>query len=86
MCIRDRCTTVEYDPDDALDWYNSGQPMPKAKTYEEWYDEQVARNGQGSVEVCLLYTSELSEALEEERNGNPDIWFACNESDNFICT
>ena len=25
--------------------------MPKAKTYEEWYDEQVARNGQGSVEV-----------------------------------
>lgn len=46
-----RCTTVEYDPDDALDWYNSGQPMPKAKTYEEWYDEQVARNGQGSVEV-----------------------------------
>lgn len=23
-----RCTTVEYDPDDALDWYNSGQPMP----------------------------------------------------------
>lgn len=46
-----RCTTVEYDPDDALDWYNSGQPMPKTKTYEEWYDEQVARNGQGSVEV-----------------------------------
>lgn len=27
-----------------------------------------------------------SGALEEERNGNPDIWFACNESDNFICT
>lgn len=24
--------------------------------------------------------------LEEERNGNPDVWFACNESDNFICT
>lgn len=46
-----RCTTVEYDPDDALDWYNSGQPMPKTKTYEEWYDEQVARNGQGSVET-----------------------------------
>ena len=46
-----RCTTVEYDPDDALDWYNSGQPMPKTKTYEEWYDEQVARNGQGTVEV-----------------------------------
>lgn len=45
------CTTVEYDPDDALDWYNSGQPMPKTRTYEEWYDEQVARNGQGSVEV-----------------------------------
>lgn len=46
-----RCTTVEYDPDDALDWYNSGQPMPKSTTYQEWYDRQVARNGQGSVEI-----------------------------------
>ena len=46
-----RCTTVEYDPDDALDWYNSGQSMPKTRTYEEWYNEQAARNGQGSVEV-----------------------------------
>lgn len=34
--------------------------------------------------IALIH-SELSEALEEERNGNPDVWFACNESDNFIC-
>ena len=46
-----RCTTVEYDPEDALDWYNSGHPMPKSTTYQEWYDEQVAKNGQGSVEA-----------------------------------
>lgn len=32
--------------------------------------------------IALIH-SELSEALEEERNGNPDVWFACNESDNF---
>lgn len=46
-----RCVTVEHDPDDALDWENSGEPMPERMTYQEWYDEQVARNGQGSVET-----------------------------------
>lgn len=51
MHPNDRCTTVEYDPDDALDWYNSGKPMPKNMTYEEWYDQQVAQNGAGYVET-----------------------------------
>lgn len=27
------------------------QRMPKSTTYQEWYDRQVARNGQGSVEI-----------------------------------
>ena len=39
--------------------------------------------------IALIH-SELSEALEEERNGNPDVWFACNESDStkptVLCT
>lgn len=51
MHPNDRCTTVEYDPDDALDWYNSGKPMPKNMTYEEWYDQQVADHGPGYVET-----------------------------------
>ena len=51
MHPNDRCTTVEYDPDDALDWYNSGQPMPENMTYEEWYDQQVAEHGPGYVET-----------------------------------
>lgn len=46
-----RSTTVEYDPDDALDWYNSGKEMPKNMTYEEWYDQQVAEHGPGYVET-----------------------------------
>lgn len=41
MHPNDRCTTVEYDPDDELDWLNSGKPMPKNTTYEEWYNQQV---------------------------------------------
>ena len=32
----DRCTTVEYDPEDAADWAKSGEPMPARMTYEEW--------------------------------------------------
>lgn len=31
-----RSTTIEYDPEDALDWYNSGHPMPPHMTYDEW--------------------------------------------------
>lgn len=46
-----RCTTKKHDPDDALDWFNSGEPMPESTTYQEWYDRQVAKNGQGSVET-----------------------------------
>lgn len=49
-----RCTTVEWDPDDELDWSNSGEPMPRTTTYSEWYERQTARNGQGSVEVARL--------------------------------
>lgn len=50
MHPNDRCTTIEYDPDDAMDWANSGEPMPESTTYQEWYDQQTAKNGQGSVE------------------------------------
>ena len=51
MHPNDRCTTVEYDPDDALDWYNSGEPMPENMTYEEWYEKMVAEHGPGYVET-----------------------------------
>lgn len=32
----DRCTTIEFDPDDAMDWFNSGKKMPDKMTYKEW--------------------------------------------------
>lgn len=40
MHPNDRCTTVEYDPEDAADWAASGEKMPKRMTYEEWRDKQ----------------------------------------------
>ena len=35
MHPNDRCTTIEHDPEDALDWFNSGEPMPESTTYQE---------------------------------------------------
>ena len=46
-----RSTTVEYDPHDALDWYNSGEPMPENMTYEEWYESEVEEKGIERVEA-----------------------------------
>ena len=40
MHPNDRCTTVEYDPEDAADWAASGAKMPESMTYEEWKDKQ----------------------------------------------
>lgn len=47
-----RCTTVEYDPEDALDWQNSGEPMPERMTYREWKEKYVKENGEGSLELA----------------------------------
>lgn len=46
-----RCMVVEWDPEEEGDWAASGLEMPKTTSYKEWYNEQVARNGQGSVEI-----------------------------------
>ncbi len=45
-----RCTTVEYDPDEELDWYNAGKPMPENMTWEEWRAQQEDMNGADYVE------------------------------------
>lgn len=58
----DRCTTVEYDPDEALDWYNSGEPMPEGMTYAEWAEFQDIEHGQGY----------LKRAKKQERNRAAD--------------
>lgn len=50
MHPNDRCTTVEYDPEEAEDWAAAGEKMPERMTYEEWYQRQVAEHGEGYVE------------------------------------
>lgn len=62
-----RCTTIEFDFDDALDWYNTGQPMPQNMKYKDWYDGQVRKNGQGSVEVERIRAkNRLIESLQDK--------------------
>lgn len=34
------CTTIEYEPDDELDYINSGLEYEKRKTWQEWWEEQ----------------------------------------------
>lgn len=34
------CITVEHDPDEALDWAESGQEMPRSTSYAEWREAQ----------------------------------------------
>lgn len=46
MHPNDRCTTVEYDPEDEADWAASGERMPEGMTYGEWIGRQgVDRDG-----------------------------------------
>ncbi|KAF5062187.1 Phage Mu protein F like protein [anaerobic digester metagenome] len=40
MHPNDRCTTVEYDPEDAADWAQSGEKMPADMSYEQWLEKQ----------------------------------------------
>lgn len=48
MHPNDRCTTVEYDPEDRADWAASGERMPENMTYEEWARRAVGGVGQGA--------------------------------------
>lgn len=41
-----RSTTIEYDPEDAQDWAESGLEMPENKKYKDWYNEEVANKGE----------------------------------------
>lgn len=45
----DRCTTVEYDPEEAADWAKAGERMPERMTYEAWAQRQeLAQSADGS--------------------------------------
>lgn len=35
-----RCTTVQYDPNEEMDFINSGLKMPKRTTYQQWKETQ----------------------------------------------
>lgn len=41
MHPNDRCTTVEWDPEEAGDWAAAGEKMPERMTYEEWAARQA---------------------------------------------
>ena len=60
-----RCTTVEYDPEEAADWDATGEPMPERMTYEEWKAEQDALHGEGYVDIQRKKEYNYSADLEQ---------------------
>lgn len=59
----DRCTTIEFDPDDALDWFNSGKKMPEKMTFEEWCEAQ-------EVEIASRPQISSKEAVARKRKAD----------------
>ena len=51
-----RCTTAEYDPEDALDWAVSGKPMPERMTWTEWQTNYSDRRIGEIIEDCKKLT------------------------------
>lgn len=56
MHPNDRCTTVEYDPDDAADWAASGEKMPESMTYQK-------DSSDGKIPISHLFL-ELRDGVE----------------------
>lgn len=51
-----RCTTMEYDPYEELDWAISGKPMPKNMTWTEWQTNYNDRRIGEIIEDCKRLT------------------------------
>ncbi|WP_050698623.1 minor capsid protein [Anaeromassilibacillus senegalensis] len=68
-----RSTTVEYDPDDALDWYNSGNPMPENMTYEEWLKTQDTREPKPESKSVTKSNKMLESSQDKVYNNGIEI-------------
>lgn len=66
-----RCTTVEYDPDDTLDWLDSGVPMPDSMTYEEWASREKAGASSEEPEPQPFTEPKYLPAGKQERRRRP---------------
>ena len=62
----------------AISLNNVAMEIHKNAVEHGWWEEE-----RELPEILMLCVSELAEALEEYRNGRPNIWFACIPTDVF---
>jgi SPP1 gp7 family putative phage head morphogenesis protein len=64
-----RSTVVEFDPEEARDWEESGKTMPKGMTYDEWAKEQEVAEASNKPKTKRAPDATLTKTLQGDAAG-----------------